>query len=139
MAGLIGTKAHVYLDDIVVQGTDLQKHVENLEQVFERLRAAKLTLKLEKCEFFKEEVEYLGHVISVEGLKPQPSKVEAIRLAPVPKTVRELQSFLGMINYYRKFIPKYSMVARPLTKLLSGKKGPHRKNDKTPIEWNEAV
>ena len=112
---------------------------KNLEQVFKRLRAAKLTLKLEKYEFFKEVVKYLGHVISADGLKPQPSKVEAIRLAPVPKTVRELQSFLGMINYYRKFIPKYSMVARPLTKLLSGKKGSHRKNDKTPIEWNEAA
>ena len=68
LAGLIGTTAHVYLDDIVVQGTDLPKHIENSEQVFERLRGAKLTLKLEKCEFFKAEVEYLGHVISADGL-----------------------------------------------------------------------
>ena len=78
----------------------------------------------------------MGHVISADGLKPQPSKVKAIRLAPVPKTVRELQSFLGMINYYRKFIPDYSLVARSVTKLLSGKKGPHKKHDKTLLEWS---
>ena len=121
LVGLIGTTAHVYLDDIVVQGTYLQKHMENLEQVLERLRAARLRLKLEKCEFFKAEVEYLDHVICSDEFKPQPSKMEAIKLIPVPKTARELQSFLGMINYYRKFIQNYSLVARPLTKLLSGK------------------
>ena len=137
LTGLIGTSTQVYLDDIVVQGKNLDDHVYNLRKVLDRLREAKLKLRLKKCEFFKEEVEYLGHIVGAQGLKPQDSKVEAIKRVPVPKTVKKLQAFLGLMNYYRKFISRFSEIAGPLNTLLKGKKGPHKKNDCSPLEWNE--
>ncbi|KAK4327310.1 hypothetical protein Pmani_002251 [Petrolisthes manimaculis] len=133
LTGLVGNSVFVYLDDVIIYGKNLQSHVENLRKVLERLQEAKLTLKLEKCEFFKTEVDYLGHVVSAEGLKPQPSKVDAVRQMAQPETVKELQSFLGLINYYRKFIYKFSEVASPLISLMKGKA--NKKNNNTPLDW----
>ena len=80
----------------------------------------------------------MGHIIiSAKGLKPQPDKVRAIKSIKPPSNVRELQSFLGLMNYYRKFIENLSEISRPLTLLLAGKKGPHKKADKTPINWGD--
>ncbi|KAK4327436.1 hypothetical protein Pmani_002100 [Petrolisthes manimaculis] len=133
LTGLVGNSVFVHLDDVIIYGKNLQSHVENLRKVLERLQEAKLTLKLEKCEFFKTEVDYLGHVVSAEGLKPQPSKVDAVRQMAQPETVKELQSFLGLINYYRKFIYKFSEVASPLISLMKGKA--NKKNNNTPLDW----
>ena len=102
---LIGlTGSNVYMDDIIVQGVSLEDNIKNLEEVLVRLQEAKLTIKLSKCDFFKSSVKYLGHIVSAEGLKPQPEKVEAITNMPKPQTVRQLQSFLGLIKYYRRYI-----------------------------------
>ena len=74
LTGLIGSKARVFLDDVIVLGETFSQHINNLEQILERLQDAKLNLKFEKCEFFKDRVNYLGHVISSQGLQPQPNK-----------------------------------------------------------------
>ena len=135
LVGLVGDKTFVYMDDIIVQGSDFEDHVINLEKVLLRLQEAQLTLKLSKCEFFKNSVKYLGHIISSEGLKPQPEKVDAINEIALPKTVKELQSFLGMTNYYRKFIRSYADIASPLNKLTGGKIK-EQKNNRN-IHWNQ--
>ena len=139
LAGFIGSSAHVYLDDIIIQGKSFDDHFENLTRVLDRLQKAKLKLKVEKCDFFKTEIAYLGHIISTEGLKPQSDKIQAIKKIAEPKNIQELQSFLGLMNYYRKFIKDFSEISRPLTVLLAGKKGPHKKADKTPIAWSETT
>lgn len=83
-----------------------------------RLNEAQLILKIEKCDFFKTEVNNLGHVVSADGLRPQPSNVKAVTQMGIPKTINELQSFLGMINYYRKFLKDFCQVASPLHNLM---------------------
>ncbi|XP_049524460.1 uncharacterized protein K02A2.6-like [Dermacentor silvarum] len=107
----------VYLDDILVTGTDDGDHLQNLHNVLARLQDAGLKLKLEKCVFLAPSVEYLGHVISQAGLSPAPRKVDAVLKAPKPHN-KELQSYLGLINFYRSFLPKLSAHLEPLHLLL---------------------
>ena len=106
ITGLDGVVA--YLDDILVGGTDLQSCRDNLEAVFAKLKEFNLTINLEKCSFFKESVVYLGHILSSEGIKPDPSKVSIIKNFKVPATLRELRSFLGIASYYRKFCNNFA-------------------------------
>ena len=108
----------VYLDDILITGTTQEEHLHNLDQVLNRLQTAGLRLKNTKCSFMLPSVEYLGHVIDSVGLHPTQAKVKAIREAPTPKNVAELRSFLGLINYYGKFLPNLSATLAPLYKLL---------------------
>lgn len=135
LIGLTGRIVHVYLDDLIVQGKDMDHHLKNLHAVLDRLQKAHLSLRLDKCSFFKEQVDYLGHIVSASGLKPQPSKVQAVQQLTPPKTVKELQGFLGLVNFYRKFIKDFAKIASPLNNLLKGRKV--TKNDKTHLEWNE--
>ena len=109
----------IYLDDIIVFSKTPEEHIERLRGVFEKLAAAGLRLKPSKCEFFKSRVTYLGHIVSKDGIEMDPKKIEAIKKWPVPKTVMEVRSFLGFTNYYRKFIPRYAQVARPINQLVS--------------------
>ena len=104
----------IYLDDIIVFSKTPEEHCERLRGVFEKLSAAGLRLKLSKYEFFKSQVTYLGHIVSKNGIETDPKKIDAIEKWPVPKTVAEVQSFLGFTNYYHKFIPKYAHIARPI-------------------------
>ncbi|XP_036002862.1 uncharacterized protein K02A2.6-like [Fundulus heteroclitus] len=108
----------VYLDDILVTGSTEEEHVRNLDQVLRRLSEAGLRLKRSKCVFQAQSVTYLGHRISAQGLSPVEEKVRAIKEAPSPKNVAELRSFLGLVNYYGKFLPDLSTVLAPLYKLL---------------------
>ncbi|XP_034549867.1 uncharacterized protein K02A2.6-like [Notolabrus celidotus] len=108
----------VYLDDILITGATEQGHLANLEQVLKKLSDAGLRLKRSKCVFLVPSVTYLGHKITAEGLCPLEDKVRAIKEAPSPKSVTELRSFLGMVNYYGKFLPDLSQVLSPLYKLL---------------------
>ena len=107
-----------YIDDILVSGKDEASHLEALEAVFKRLEKHGFRLKREKCEFLTSAVEYLGHVIGKEGVHPLPNKVTAIEKAPAPKNTQELRSFLGLLNYYGKFIPNLSTLLHPLNALL---------------------
>ena len=81
--------------------------MEHLEEIFKRLKAAGLKLKLEKCCFFKKHIQYLGHLISAEGIQPLPEKLESIAKMPAPKTPKEVKQFLGLVGYYRKFVPRF--------------------------------
>ena len=112
-----------YIDDILVSGKDEAAHLQSLDEVFTCLEKHGFRLKLEKCEFLLPKVEYLGHQISSDGIQPLPSKVTAIIEAPTPKNLQQLRSFLGLINYYAKFIPNLATILQPLNSLLqAGKK-----------------
>lgn len=121
LRGLQNSICLVYLDDIVVFSTSLQEHIINLEKVFQRLRESNFKIQMDKSEFLKLETAYLGHIISNEGIKPNPDKIKAIQSYPIPKTPKEIKQFLGLIGYYRKFIPDFARVTKPMTQCL--KKG----------------
>jgi hypothetical protein len=121
LSGLTGSRCFVFLDDIVIYAKSLVEHDAKLREVFARLRKYNLKLQPDKCEFLRKEVNYLGHVISEEGCRPDPAKVTVVENFPRPENERQLKSFLGMIGYYRRFIPNFSRIAAPLHALL--KKG----------------
>ncbi|XP_064469808.1 uncharacterized protein K02A2.6-like [Ornithodoros turicata] len=107
-----------YLDDIIVTGKSDDEHLDNLQQVFSRLREFGFTLKREKCAFFRAEVEYLGHVVNAQGFRPSPKKVSAVLNMPAPTNVSELRSFLGMVQHYGKYLKSLADVVAPLNDLL---------------------
>jgi transposase InsO family protein len=106
-----------YLDDFIIYTETFEEHIELLREVFKRLRQHNIKLKLSKCFFAKSEVEYLGHIISHNTVKPSPRKIEAVKEFPIPKTVREVRRFLGLTGYYRRFIENFSIRAKPLSDL----------------------
>ena len=106
-----------YLDNILIHSPDVPTHLIHMRQLFQRLRKADLKLNREKCNFFKSHIQYLGHLISGEGIKPLPEKLESIKEMPPPTTPKEVKQFLGLIGYYRKFVPRFADIARPLTNL----------------------
>ncbi len=107
-----------YIDDILITGEDEASHLQTLEEVFIRLEKHGIRLRQEKCCFMIPKVEYLGHQISEEGIQPLANKVSAIIKAPAPKDLQQLRSFLGLVNYYGKFIPNLATLLQPLNSLL---------------------
>ena len=103
-----------YLEDILIYSPDVETHLKHLELIFQRLREVDLKLKMEKCSFLKKHIQYLGHIVSGNGIKPIPEKLSAIQQMPRPYTPKEVKQFLGLVGYYRKFIPCYADIARPL-------------------------
>jgi Reverse transcriptase (RNA-dependent DNA polymerase)/RNase H-like domain found in reverse transcriptase/Retroviral aspartyl protease len=114
----IGKFVLVYLDDILIYSKTPAEHEQHLRQVLQVLRDNQFYCKLKKCTFFDPEVQYLGHIVSGEGIKVDPKKVQVVQDWPVPQSQHDLRSFLGLANYFRKFIQGYSALARPLTNLL---------------------
>ena len=108
----------VYIDYLLVSGSMEEEHLHTLEAVLDRLSNAGMKLKLSKCFFLLPSVEYLGHVISAEGIRPSTEKTRATSNAPAPQNVTQLRSFLGLLNYYGKFLPNLSSVLAPLYTLL---------------------
>ena len=106
-----------YLDDILIFSKSQAEHETHVRRVLKRLRKAGILLKPEKCEFHKEELEFLGFIVGVHGVRMNPKKVEAVLDWPTPRTVKEIQSFLGFANFYRRFIEGYSRISAPLTEL----------------------
>ena len=111
------TFAFGYLDDILVFSSDMETHLKHLRILFERLRSADLKLKEVKCNFLKKHIQYLGHIISGEGIAPVQEKLESIQKMLPPRNPKEVKQFLGLIGYYRKFVPRFSDLARPLNAL----------------------
>ena len=95
----------------------MEEHLQHVRTLFERLHQADLKLTKRKCNFLKAHVQYLGHYISGQGLEPIPEKLQSLQEMPPPTDLTETRKFLGFVGYYRKFIPKYSDIARPLTNL----------------------
>lgn len=108
----------VFFDDILVYSPDWETHLQHLHEVFSILRQQQLYLKASKCTFGATVIEYLGHFISAEGVSTDPAKISTITNWPTPTAVKQLRSFLGLANYYRRFIKGYSLLSRPLTSLL---------------------
>ena len=115
LSGVPGTVC--YIDDILVTGKDTEEHLSNLEEVFRRLANEGVTVKNSKCSYLENKVEYLGHIIDNKGIHADPNKVEAI-VAPSPQNVVQLRSFLGLVNYYGKFIRNLATLTHPLNQLL---------------------
>jgi hypothetical protein len=111
----------VFIDDILVYSKNEDEHTEHLHIVLQRLCGHRLYAKLSKCEFWLKEIKFLGHTISQEGISVDPEKVQEVMDWKPPTTVRQIRSFLGLAGYYRRFIPDFSRIAKPMTKLL--KKG----------------
>ena len=117
-----------YLDDILVLSPDMETHLKHLRTLFERLRSADLKLKEVKCNFLKKHIQYLGHIISGEGIAPVQEKLESIQKMLPPRNPKEVKQFLGLIGYYRKFVPCFSDLARPLNVLT---------RKETVFEWTQ--
>lgn len=119
----------IYLDDILVASSSPEQHIQDLKSVCERLSANGLVINQKKCVFGQSAINFLGHTISSSGISPLPEKVRAVMDFPLPKTKTELQRFLGMLNFYHRFIPNIAKTSQPLTDALKGKE----KN----VPWNE--
>ena len=113
----------VFFDDILVYSNSWDSHLKDLEKVFKKLRAHKLFAKLSKCEFGVERIDYLGYVISKEGVATDGSKIEAMLLWPIPKSAKELRGFLGLTGYYRRFVKDYGVICKQTSYRIARKEG----------------
>lgn len=108
----------VFFDDILIYSKSWKDHVEHVDKVLQLLEEKRLFAKRSKCFFGVQEVEYLGHIVSHEGVKVDPSKIKAIKEWKIPTSIKHLRGFLGLTGYYRKFVKNYGRIAAPLTTLL---------------------
>ena len=136
LRGLVDVTCVVYLDDILIYSSDPADHWRHVREVLQRLKDYQLYVNLKKCQFATTEVEFLGFVVSTEGISMDEERIRTIKEWPRPATYRELQVFLGFVNFYRRFIYRYSKIAGPLTGLLKGSKGGKKSG---PFEWPESA
>lgn len=131
----------VYLDDIIVFSQDIPEHLRRLEIVLKKLREHGLKLEPKKCQFFCPKVNYLGHVVSADGVATDPDKTEVVKNWPKPRTLKDLRSFLGFASYYRRFVPHFAQRAKPLhqlvSKLYEGGKHGRQRNKPVDDNWNQ--
>ena len=113
----IGDFVEIYVDDIMIYSRNLEEHIQHIEKVLQKLREYNLVIKLKKCKFCQNKIEFLGHEIGEKGLKPNAKKIEAIDRIKEPETITEVRSFLGLCSYYRRFVKDFSKIAKPLTEL----------------------
>jgi hypothetical protein len=132
LSDVLGEHAVCFLDDILIFSMDEESHVTHVTSVLERLRRNKLRINPIKCFFHTSYAEFLGHIFSAEGVKMDPAKVSAVSTWPTPKTMKDVQVFLGFANFYRQFISNYSELALPLTNLT-------KKECKSAFQWNPAA
>ncbi|KAK3730339.1 hypothetical protein QZH41_002079, partial [Actinostola sp. cb2023] len=117
MRGLTWNGVAIYLDDIIIGGASFDEHLRLLKEVLSRLRNAGLTIKSSKVHLCQKTLRFLGHLVSVEGISPDPEKVETVRNWPRPQTSKDVRSFLGLCNYYMEFVPNIQLLAKPLNEL----------------------
>ena len=117
LAGLDWTRCLVFIDDLVIQGATFGSHLQNLSAVFQKLRDSNLRVKPSKCSFLRTKVNFLGHVISRDGVSADPSKIDKVANWPVPTSTKEVQQFLGLAGCYRRLVKGFADIARPLHKL----------------------
>ena len=117
LAGLTYEQCLIYIDDIIVFSATFPQHLEWLQTVLEHLAAAGLRLKPSKCHFAQNQICYLGHIVSQQGVQADPEKLRAVSMYPAPPNIKELRHFLGLANYYWRFFEGYSAIAEPLHKL----------------------
>jgi hypothetical protein len=110
----------VYLDNLLISSRTPAEHLQHLQWILERLKSSDLKARLSKCHCFRSQLQFLGHIVSAKGLAPDPAKVETIVNWPSPRSLLEIRSFLGLENYFRRFIQHYPHIAAPLTALLKG-------------------
>jgi hypothetical protein len=118
----------VYVDDVIAFSKDFDQHLKHLADIFDHLRAANLKLKPPKCHFAVNQVEFLGHVISKDGISTDPEKVRAVVDFPTPQSQKDVRVFLGLATHYRKFIRNFATIASSLNKLVS---------TDVPFQWSE--
>ena len=106
--------AMTYLDDIIIFSNTEEEHLAHIEEIFRRLEAADLKIKRSKCDFFKKHIHYLGHLISADSIRPLKDKLDTIRDMPASCSSKEVKQFLGLAGYYRKFVPRFADLSRPL-------------------------
>ena len=128
LGDLINKTCIVYIDDIIVWSKDFDSHMLHLQQIFDRLEQANLTLKASKCQFAVERVKYLGHILSRTGVEPDPDKIAIVETYPAPKNPKQVRQFLGLTNYYRRFVKNYGDITKPLHNLT-------KKNE--PFVWSD--
>ena len=128
LSGLQWKTLLIYLDDVIVVAHNFSEHLERLEEVLVRFRQFGLKLKPKKCQIMKKEVVFLGHIVNGEGVQVNPELTKVITEWKTPRNVKELQSFIGLCNYYRKYVKDFAVIATPLNQLM--KKG-------TPYRWME--
>lgn len=121
----------VYLDDIIVVNNNFEEHIKTLREVYNRLKNAGLTVNVEKCEFCRKSLKYLGYVVDERGLHTDPDKVSAVVNYPVPRTTTEIKRFMGMCSWYRRFVNNFSTIVAPINELLRGKKKGNQ------IQWSK--
>ena len=109
--------AMMYLDDIIIFSNTEEEHLAHIEEIFKRLEAADLKMKRSKCDLFKKHIHYLGHLISANGIQPLKDKLDMIWDMPAPRNSKEVKQFLGLAGYYRKFVPRFADLSRPLARL----------------------
>lgn len=117
LADIIGKGVYIYLDDVIIYGKTFDEHNKSLKFVMKHLNEHNLQLKISKCNFYARKFEYLGFIISESGISANPKKIETIRNFPTPRDVKQVQSFLGILNYYRRFVKDFAKIAKPLTSL----------------------
>ena len=129
LAGIQWSSCLVYLDDIIVVGKTFEEHLRNLAQVFDQLHCAGLKLKPQKCAFGCQQVEFLGHIVSAQGVSTDSAKTAQVANWPEPQSTQEVQQFLGLASYYHRFVKNFADVARPLYRLLEKAR---------PFHWTQA-
>jgi hypothetical protein len=117
-APLLRKHVLVFMDDILIYSKTLDNHKQHLQEVFQILRDNKFYIKRSKCSFAQQSLEYLGHIISNQGVATDPVKIQAVKQWPTPTDMRQLRGFLGLSGYYKKFIRHYGILSKPLTDLL---------------------